>query len=200
MKSLFYKDMKNLKQQGKQLFLILALWIGISIQQRQIEFLGGMLAVYSAIFPISALAYDEKAGWDKYALVLSYTRKQMVLSKYLLAVTTLFVSMLLTAAVGVFTKTSPYEMFWMTGIFLAIGLIAIDLVLPCMFRLGVERGRIVMMMIFMIPCLIVVLGGKMLSGISLDLEVTVCTVLAVCLVLLPVSAAVSIRIYEAKEF
>ena len=45
--------------------------------------LGGVLAVLAAMMPVTAFSFDEKAKWDKYALSMPVSRRDLVLSKYI---------------------------------------------------------------------------------------------------------------------
>ena len=84
MKGLLMKDLLNLKRQGGIILLVLAMYGLFAFSSGMSEVLGSMICVFGAMLPVTALAYDERAKWDKYALTMPVTRRQMVLSKYLL--------------------------------------------------------------------------------------------------------------------
>ncbi|MEG0372022.1 MAG: ABC-2 transporter permease [Clostridium sp.] len=44
-----------------------------------------MLAILmSSVLPMTAIAYDERSKWNQIAVMMPYSRKDMVISKYLL--------------------------------------------------------------------------------------------------------------------
>ena len=61
MKGLLYKDIVNLKQQGKVYLLILGLWIAVGIANKDAAFFGGVMSVFAVLIPLSAVAYDEES-------------------------------------------------------------------------------------------------------------------------------------------
>ena len=75
----------------RQIFIIIALMAFYFIimgfgksQDYQIGMFGGYMIALIAILPITMLAYDEKNKWGRYEAALPVTRKQSVISKYLL--------------------------------------------------------------------------------------------------------------------
>lgn len=120
--------------------------------------------VYSAMLPITAMAYDERSKWTELAAMLPYSARAMTASRYVLgyicvgfsAAVTLLVKLL----VSVITRTpltSATLMFILFSAALALALMA--LILPCIFHFGVEKGR----MAYILACGVV--GGLAGMGI-----------------------------------
>lgn len=200
MKGLLLKDLLNLKQMARVWSLLLAVFIVIGFAQRSPAYVGGMLMMLTLLLPMNALAYDENAKWDRYALTMPFSRRDLVMSKYLLAVLGAAATSAITLLCGLVMGVSAAEALWMTGLFLALGLGLSAVILPVLFRFGVQKGRMVMLLIVLLPMALAALlpdlsaslGG--LSGSSL-------------LWLLPLAAAalaascwISVRIYRRKEF
>ena len=200
MKGLLLKDLLNLKQMARVWSLLLAVFIVIGFAQRSPAYVGGMLMMLTLLLPMNALAYDENAKWDRYALTMPFSRRDLVMSKYLLAVLGAAATSAITLLCGLVMGVSAAEALWMTGLFLALGLGLSAVILPVLFRFGVQKGRMVMLLIVLLPMALAALlpdlsaslGG--LSGFSL-------------LWLLPLAAAalaascwISARIYRRKEF
>ena len=70
MRGLLIKDAYTIVKQTKVLLLITVIFAVVPS-----DFLFGSSVFYAAMMPITALAYDERAKWDKFAgmLPVSYT-------------------------------------------------------------------------------------------------------------------------------
>lgn len=202
MKGLLLKDIYTLTKQMKVFLVVLAVFCcipGYSVSAYAI--------IYAAMLPITALAYDERSKWNRYAAMMPYTAKSMVLSKYILGyAAVLLASLLAITAEGIagiirHTALSPDE--WLSYLmFVCIALIMLAINLPLMFRLGVEKGRI----FFFITVAIIVVGGLALgdritdwldsAAVSPQFAAMVFAAAAVLINL--VSVLLSIRIFQKK--
>lgn len=201
MKGLLLKDLMNLKKQAV-IYLAFILFYGlVSFSNNNVSFIGGMICMVSAMMPLTALSFDERANWDKYALTMPVSRRDIVLGKYVLG--------LLCATGGLailllFQLVLPdkAEEDWMVIFTLyAASIFYLALLLPVLFKLGVEKGRIVMMPFFAIPFLVILLISKF------DLPVPDTQTLKILLYAFPafvvvtyiLSLFLSLRIYRKKE-
>ena len=202
MKGLLFKDLVNIRQQARIYTLILGIWILIGIAEKNLSFFGGVMSIFSAMVPLTACGYDEKANWDKYALTMPVTRKQMVISKYLLGILILLCGFGLMLLAGLFTDTALTEQIDIMCVFGTLGMTCMALMLPAVFRLGVEKARTVMMLIFIIPTAALLAVGR------LDLATPDPQLLRTLLHMAPVAAAIlflmsipfSVYLYEKREF
>ena len=71
---LIVKDLKNLKTQAKLFLVIAAVYLLFGIQSGNFMMLGGFAILLAAILPVTALAYDERSKWERYALTMPVTR------------------------------------------------------------------------------------------------------------------------------
>ncbi|MEG1783233.1 MAG: ABC-2 transporter permease, partial [Oscillospiraceae bacterium] len=84
MKGLILKDLYVLSKTFK-VYGVLLLFYGVfGLTTGQPNFMMGMVCVLLAMLPITSLAYDERAKWDKYALTMPINKNDIVLSKYAL--------------------------------------------------------------------------------------------------------------------
>ena len=81
MKGLLLKDCFTLVKQMKIFLLIIIVFSLVPGYS-----MSAFAIVYSALLPMSALAYDERSKWDSLAAMMPYRPRDMVLSKYLLGV------------------------------------------------------------------------------------------------------------------
>ncbi|MEI3383368.1 MAG: ABC-2 transporter permease [Dysosmobacter sp.] len=89
MKALLLKDWYVLRKQAWSYLLIVLVW-GL-IPSRTLNLLA---VVYGAMIPYTAMAYDQRSRWDRFARMLPYSDRTVVLSRYALG----WISLLLGAA------------------------------------------------------------------------------------------------------
>lgn len=206
MKGLILKDLFNLKTQFRFYLFFILIFALMSFTGMDMNTLGGVIALVCAMLPITALGLDEKNNWDKYALTLPVVRKDLVLSKYTLGlictVAGSIVSFMLMGIRNGFSQTTLY----IALVFFAISLFYLSLLLPLMFKLGVEKGRITMMLVAFLPAIVISFLASRFSGVFSNEQFTsmlpFLPIIAVGLILicLFVSIAISMRIYKRKEF
>lgn len=142
MKGLLYKDACTLV---RQVGIMLALVVLFGCMQR-----GSMTAVaifYASLLPMTALAYDERCKWDTMAAGMPYSDLALVGSKYVLGAVCVagatVVCLLAQLAFGSFCAEDAATTLVIA--LLAFGLNVIEL--PVMFRFGVEKGRLVFLLL-----------------------------------------------------
>lgn len=201
MKGLLLKDIINLKQQGKVYALIIAVWLVLAVMNRDGEFFSGVMMMMTMLVPMNAMAYDEKANWDKFALTMPVTRREIVLSKYVLMLGSALAGALLSELVNVvFTKDVQGSLITAV-VFLSLGVALASFVLPLIFRFGIEKGRAIMILVILLPTAAVTLLSRL--GVRLpDEEAVKRTIFFLpfaAAALAAASAAVSGLIYARKE-
>lgn len=200
MKGLLMKDLLNLKRQGGIILLVLAMYGLFAFSSGMSEVLGSMICVFGAMLPVTALAYDERAKWDKYALTMPVTRRQMVISKYLLGLLLTAVALVINVAVqAIKSPVDPWEILLMPLCLAGVGVAFLALLMPLLFRFGTEKARLLMLLMVAIP----VAGVMLLANRNIPLpdeNMQIALLLLIPLILLAVSIPLSIRIYEKKEF
>lgn len=201
MTGLILKDLLNLKQQMKSLLIVLAVWLFISVMNGNGYFFGGFFVMYVVMIPMTTMSMDERSKWERYALTMPVTRTELVLSRYVLSLLTALVGLVLTFIVCWVMSKNPVESLNVSLALLCVGTIFASLVLPIIFKMGVDKGRIIMMIVFLVPFLLAFLLPK--TGIQPNeatLAKAIVFVPIAALVLLILSVYVSISIYKKKEF
>jgi ABC-2 type transport system permease protein len=198
MKGLLLKDLYVLIKQMR-VFLVIVIVFAVIPGSNMTIF----ATIYASMMPYTALAYDERSHWDQLACMMPYSMRDLVLSKYLLGWmfvgATAVVSLLASLVERPFVEqpVAPVEV----ALAVCLGIIAIALTLPCMFRFGVEKGR----MFFIIFMVVIACGSAgLLSGIlessaSATLIPLLTLALPVAAVILTlVSIPLSIRLFRAR--
>lgn len=206
MKGLLLKDWYVIRSQCKYILIISLLWIVITVSSGlYFAIIGSMLL---AILPVTVMGLDERSKWDAFALTMPYSRREMVLSKYLLSLLAMAASCAvytvasLAASLIRHTALQAAQLAPALVAILLTSVLSIALIYPLIFWLGVEKGRIWYMMI----TILLVCGSGALSNQLQENAATAMTpewlaVLPVAaLVFIGLSAWLSVALYRRREF
>lgn len=221
MKGLLIKDILNIKNYMKQLSLVLIFFIAYGLFFKNGIFVGSMITFMLSMQVITTMSYDEYAKWDKYALTMNINRNDIVSSKYVFfiilvligtifgIISSLFINIIVDANAGIGEILIP-SIITPTVVVSSICLILFSIVLPIMFKIGVEKARVFMIAIFFIPAIMLFLFFEIMekNNIAMPNEATLEMVFkfgAVGLIILTVlivfiSYKISLSIYNKKEF
>lgn len=214
MKGLILKDLLNLKKAIKTM-LIVGIAYSIFFSTVQPTFLTGILTLLFSMQSLSSFSYDEYAKWDSYALTLPISRKDLVFSKYILFMTFPIIgsvlSIILSTIIGLFKQTLMVEEIFASAMgFLFSMEILFLIILPLIFKFGIERGRIMITVVgfsifgilFLVIKLIQALNLPFLSLEQIYALTPIIPWIALVMVALIayLSYQVSLRIVEKKEY
>lgn len=122
-----------------------------------------LFLIFFGMNSISSFSYDENADSDKYLLSLPITRKEIVLSKYLFVFLNSFISLIIGIFISFIITILVRGKVNNLGDSLRICFIAFTSVsflmcanVPCIYKWGVEKGR---MQSVIIPALFIFLLG-----------------------------------------
>lgn len=214
MKGLLLKDIYNMRKVGKQYLLILLFFTCYCFFLKNPSFFPMMTVMSFSMLVLTTMGYDEAAGFDKYALTLPLNREDLVRAKYLLLMLLLVFSFVLgmlgSTLIGLFMQgdTEPIlDQMLSVATVAVIFLLVYATILPLVFKLGVEKARMMMMVcyiavfagIFIVFKLAVGLGA---SGEQMEEKMMILVPAVVILTVLYLigSYFVSIRIIRKREW
>ena len=178
MKALVQKDFYVIWKQMRMLVLVLALLSMVNSAFNTV-----FLVVWCSMLPYTAMAYDERSHWNQLAAMMPYSKRDIVLSNYVLGWLCMAASgvfcLAVQAAAGIVSGSAPSVPTLLAS--LCLGIITLDITLPAVLRFGVERGR----MIFMV----VIFGVAISIGILVDMVDELPSLPVPLVVLLPLGAA-----------
>lgn len=152
MRGLIIKDFLNLKKQMLPIAFFFVLYLFISITVGNSNFFSGVIMMFCAMLPITALSYDDRAGWSKYALTMPVSRQMLVISKYLMALILVAVgSVLILFFNGIIGGYSFGEGLLSTVTMMCIGILILSIALPVNYKFGIEKGRYVLIGVCIMP-------------------------------------------------
>lgn len=210
MKGLVIKDILNLKKAITTTLIIILFYGVLSYNTGDMSMLIGMTVLVMTSMTFSSMSYDDMAKWDSYALAMPITRKNIVLSKYILSI---LLSTIATILSGIFSVAITYirgdfygiekiqEIVLIAYIVFLISIFYISIVMPLIFKFGVENARILMLGSYLIPAGIVYLFYKM--GVQLpseeQLKILLYTSPIILIIVLILSTATTYKIYKNKD-
>lgn len=201
MKGLIIKDLYNLSKQYKIILILVVFYIVISFSNEDSSIFGGVVTILMVMQLITALAYDEKSKWDRYALAMPVSRSDLVLSKYLLGGILLAIAFAANFIFCMASGSGPVETLVISVTMTGVGSFFMFLTLPFLFKFGVEKGRYITMLIFFIPTGLLVIASRM--GLQLGDEdfTSVFPLIGILVLILAgiISVSASLAIYKSKE-
>lgn len=204
MKGLILKDLLNLKTQYKVFLMMIAFFVAFALLGDNHDSLGLILTMITIMLPLTAMAYDERSQWDKYALTMPVARGDLVLGKYVLGLLLAGVALVIILAFQAFSGPGLTGEAVLSGMGMFCGAIfALSLILPIMFKFGVEKGRLVLLLAMFLPLGFVYFSKDKvnLSQPSPEFMRILPFGVGVALVLvLLFSLLISLRVYKLKEF
>jgi len=187
------------------------------INESGVNFMSVYMSILCMMLCISTFSYDDYSKWDRYALALPLTRKDIVKSRYVFALILLVISFTIGSLVnmiGLFIYDSAITLGLIFAIPLAT-IIAITFIIailfPAMYKYGAEKGRLVLLLVSILLGIVgyginyifksITIDVTLLNnGVEFLLNYGVYLIILVALLSLYLSYLKSIQIYQKKEF
>lgn len=125
--------------------VILGVFLGVGLVNGENSFFVIYPMIIGMMLPVSILSYDERFKWHIACDALPCSRAQAVSSKYiltLLLVGLIFALTMLIQGIRLSRAGDLAQLWELPGMLLPVGLVGPAVLLPVIFRLGVEKGRI----------------------------------------------------------
>lgn len=147
MKGLILKDMCNVKSYGKQYGIIMLFMIAWGIIMKNISFISIYAILLGGLLVLTSISLDEMVHFEKLLFTMPVSRKQYVLSKYLLLLILISAAIVLASVVSLLQSITTGESFVENIIFIisSAGVFALTyaVTFPVIFKKGVEKARYV---------------------------------------------------------
>ena len=156
MKGLLLMDFKFLKRQRKFL-LIVGLLVFVFLFNKDMSSFGVSYAtMLFGIFAINSIYYDEANNGNAFLFTLPFSRKEYVFSKYLFGMIMGGGAWILSNLIGigylsmVNTGVNIAEWFSINVVYLILLLVMLSFMFPIQFKFGMEKSRLVMIILFVL--------------------------------------------------
>ena len=211
-KGLVIKDWALMSRQLKLMLVYIVFFVGISSYWSDTSFQSGFLSVILFMLTINCFAYDEQVNFEKLAAASPVSPFRIVLSRDISALTIGIAGsaaiMLGNLTVMLLRRTMGFDgiKYGLAG--LGVSLFILSLAFPLVFKFGVNRSRIIILLVSGIPIPVFILLSKFLPRdflFRLLINRTLIYLLpfifvVVVLAALAISVAISVRIFKNKEF
>lgn len=201
---LIKKDFFTLKKQIVLILFFLAFYgILCFAEPNNYSMFAYMITLFSIFIPMTALGYDDRAEWNKYAITMPITRKQLVYSKYLFGILGICLSLVMCLILSlILNKDITKESLIIITTSLSVGTFFMSINIPINFKFGVEKSRFIIVGLFGLPTVLLVLLSK--ANIPLPSEDFLIKLLRflpfLAVALLIISVLTSVSIVEKKEY
>ena len=206
MKGLLLKDFYMAVKYCRVFLVVLVIFSAVSFADDSMGFFSTFPVLIAGMLPVTLLSYDEKEKWHIYSGTFPYSRAQLVSSKYvfglLVTISALgFASAVLAIRLSLSGSFIPMEFLTSVASMFVAGMIGSALVLPFIFKLGAEKGRI---MYFVVIIVVFSLGMafegiKKETGIEWRPMTLLITTTIGAVILYGVSWLTSISFYQKRE-
>ncbi len=211
MKGLVKYDLMQLAGTSKKSFYLLY-FVGLAAGGVMLG--GGSIFSYMAVMigcmtGVSFFSYESWYHWDSYCAVMPLSNRQIVVSRYISLLIVTGCGVLWGIVIGVLALTAgKMDLTWTQWLLSMVqtvlaALLYMEIEIPVMYRFGVERGRIVNILLF-----IILFAGvsalaefnELPTAVTSVVQLVFGVVWVVILLCFPVSIAVSMRIRAKKEY
>lgn len=213
MTGLLYKEFYTLKRCLKQYSTILIMFALISVYMKSVVYLQSMLTMSLGMLTFTGITYDKMYGWDKLALTMPVSRSGIVLSKYIMSALVSATALIVSSVIGIVIKQFvPVEegiadILMVAVVLFGALLLIYAVILPIIYKFGVEKARIMMFGIIAIPIVLITIlvryipePTQFIEFINSHVVLTGLIYLVICILIDVISYFISVHIYNQKEF
>lgn len=212
MKGLIQKDFYLIMRHAKFLLLYILLFAVVFSFSGSGELsLSGFLSLVSFMLIINCFAYDEQAGFDKRIAASPLSRAKIVWARYLSAFLLWGIGIVLTTALdivlGLVRRNPPEPLILLQNAVISLGIAVffMAILFPLIYRYGVNKSRLLLLIVTVAPVLALMLfGGRLEENVPAlppaFVQMLPWAIAAILLLGLWLSVSLSVRIYERKEF
>lgn len=144
-RGLLLKDIFELSAQCRVQLVLTGVYMLLPLFIRGIGLFASVGMMLLAMMPVYALGYDERCRWERYALAMPVRKSDLFWSRFLLGV----IAVALGAAVQVLVAllAGRGDLLSSLAVTAPAAILYLLIVLPLMMKLGVEKGRFLLLLL-----------------------------------------------------
>lgn len=192
MKSLILKDFYNISRNTRSMFVILLVFAVVFLPSSGIQNYIFICAILCSMMIITTFSFDEHSSWPLYAMIMPVSKKDIVAGKYAV----LFAFSLIGIIFGIIAGTAgnivagnffqmaedtaaiPLPLMALTA--LSCSTVFGSISIPLAIQFGAEKGRILVLVSFLIPAGLCYAAYHAFLFLGLDLTENLKTALFYC--------------------
>ncbi len=149
MKGSLLKSWKNILPVLAYYLLFAVIFFAVSFLADSVLYFCGVGVMIAFAVPLSSMSVDERDGWDKFAVASGVGRGELAASRYIFALATVL-SLSVPAAVLAALLPERVRQFASMLLLCGISLLVLSVALPLMHKYGVEKTRILLLVIVVV--------------------------------------------------
>lgn len=163
MKSLILKDLLNIGHNAKSMFFMLLVFACITIPQGGAETCIVASGILCSMMVITTFSFDEQSKWTKYAMIMPVSKKDYVISKFIVLAIFSLVGVLVGTVLGTIGGLLLHKINSVTSFLMSLGATAIGFIIadifgsvsiPLLFKFGAEKARMMTLIAFVVPVIV----------------------------------------------
>ncbi len=161
MKSLVLKDLFNIGHNAKSMLFILVVFAVALIPFSGVEGYIFVCAILCSMMIVTTFSFDDSSKWTRYAMIMPVSKKELVAGKFMVLAIFCAIGSLFGLIIGFIGGLITHKIVLdIVGIgellFLTLGAWVISLIfgsmsIPLVFKFGAEKGRVLLLVSFLIP-------------------------------------------------
>lgn len=211
MKSLLIKEFYNIKDTMKTNILIMLVLSIFSVLKNGSAAIMPITVIGMSTLIVPSMRAEKEKDWNKFELTMPINRREIVASKYILYLLLCLMGLILGAIVNVcgmvFSQLSSFDNIDIyLYISMIIALVSGSVLIPLVYKLGVDKSETLSLVCYSIP--IAILVGLLLYlkerihtlEIISHLRIWLILILVAMFVIFFISGVISYKIYKKKQF
>lgn len=212
MSGLLIKEYFTLRRYVKQYVLLFIFFGALSIYMESMTYFQCMVTMSMCMLIFTGMSYDTVSGWDKFVLTMPVSRKDIVGSKYLCciiyAIFAIIATTLFSVVLGYIHPMREDDLMLLAitaAALLCIIFLIYSILIPLIYKLGVEKTRIIMIAVIMIPIfgfmgIYEYIPASVWKFIERHVGFMAAAGAAFCVLMYIISYFVSLSIFNKKEY
>ena len=154
MKGLILKDLLILKNQMRNILIVILGFILLSIWMENYFYIAFIIPFYIIMLVISTFSYDDLNNSNTYIVALPYDRKTIVKARYVLSlisiITAFLIGLILSLVIPMFNSDMDFmSTFASCAATILSVILVIALLMPFFYKFGVQKGRMILFIAIM---------------------------------------------------
>ncbi len=212
MNALLLKEFYLFRNNSKQLFLMLLLFLIIGITTESTVYFSTISIVF-CLQIMTSFSYDQYGNWTSYVLSLPLSRKKYVASKYIFSfyccLTGGLFCLMAYGIYGLIKESGDWrEIFLLAGGIFVMGILLSAVLIPILLKFGAEKSRIIFYIVFGVLFGIFFVFAKnpdLAQFVQMIMKKSTwvigsMTIAGTMILLILISFSISVKIFKEKEF
>ena len=144
-RGLLLKDIFELSAQCRVQLVLTGVYLLLPLFIRGIALFASVGMMLLAMMPVYALGYDERCRWERYALAMPVRKSDLFWSRFLLGVIAVALGAAVQALVALLAGRG--DLLSSLAVTAPAAILYLLIVLPLMMKLGVEKGRFLLLLL-----------------------------------------------------